>query len=130
LNLLDENYPEDQAPLLQGWRIPFRQVGRDIAGAGTGDADLIPLLHRYRRVTFFTLDRDFFNFRLCHRAYCLAWLDVRADDASDFIRRFLRHPRFDSQAKRMGVVARVHADGVNFWQAGRAAQQRANWPAW
>jgi len=33
-------------------------------------------------VTFFTLDLDFFKARLCHPAYALVWLNVRADDAA------------------------------------------------
>lgn len=127
LNLLDENFPADQVPLLNEWRIPFRQMGRDVACLGIGDDDILPLLHRFRRVTFFTLDKDFFQSRLCHRAYCLVWLEVRADDAADYIRRFLRHPRFHTQVQRMGVVARAHHDGVHFWRRGSDALQRSAW---
>ena len=54
MNLLDENFPEDQLPPLKEWRIPFRQIGRDVARRGIKDLDIIPLLHRLRRVTFFT----------------------------------------------------------------------------
>ena len=129
MNLLDENFPADQVPLLNEWRIPFRQMGRDVACRGIGDDDILPLLHRFRRVTFFTLDKDFFRPWLCHRAYCLVWLDVRADDAADYVRRFLRHPRFDTQAHRMGVGARAHHDGILFWPRGQAKLLYKNWPA-
>jgi hypothetical protein len=78
-------------------------------------------------VTFFTLDWDFFDPVLRHPAYCLAWLDVRADDAAYFLRCFLKHPAFDTAAKRMGVVARVHHDGVAFWQRNRTPLQSARW---
>jgi hypothetical protein len=130
MNLLDENIRQDQGLQLRRWRIRFRPLVAGTALPGIQDDAVIPLLHRLPQPTFFTHDRDYFQRKLVHPAYCLAWLDAFDGDAADFIRRFLRHPRFDSQAKRMGVVARVHADGVNFWQAGRAAQQRANWPAW
>ena len=60
MNLLDENFPKDQWPLLKEWRIPFRLIGRDIARLGVKDPDIIPLLHQLRGVTFFTLDWDFF----------------------------------------------------------------------
>jgi len=127
LNLLDENFPVDQRPLLRDWHISFRQIGREFSHLGAKDPDIIPLLHRQRRVTFFTLDEDFFVRSLCHAAYGVAFLDVRADDAAHFMRRFLRHPRFNSEAKRMGIVARVHHDGVQFWQRNRAALQRIAW---
>jgi hypothetical protein len=61
LNLLDENFPEDQLPLLKEWRIPFRQIGRDVAHWGVKDPDIIPVLHDIGRVTFFTQDEDFFR---------------------------------------------------------------------
>jgi hypothetical protein len=127
LNLLDENFPKDQLPLLKQWRIPFRGIGHDVARLGVKDSDIVPLLHRHRGVTFFTLDWDFFNDALCHPAYGLVCLNVRADDAAHFMRRFLKHPSFNTQAKRMGVVARVHHQGVDFWQRKRAALQHARW---
>jgi hypothetical protein len=127
LNLLDENFPEDQLPLLNEWRIPFRQIGRHVARLGIKDPDIIPLLHSLRRVTFFTQDWDFFNPTLCHPAYCLVWLDVRADDAALYVRRFLNHSAFDSQSKRMGIVARAHHAGIHFWRRNQTAIQRAEW---
>lgn len=127
MNLLDENFPEDQRPLLAGWHIAFRQIGREFAHSGVKDPDIIPLLHRERRVTFFTLDEDFFTPKLCHAAYGIAYLDVRADDAAHFVRRFLRHPKFSTEAKRLGVVARVHHDGVHYWLRNRATLQRIAW---
>jgi hypothetical protein len=129
VNLLDENFPEDQRPILRAWGIPFRQVGREFSHSGVKDPEIIPLLHHQRRVTFFTLDKDFFEPSLCHPAYGVAFLDVRADDAAHFVRRFLRHARFDSTAKRMGVIARVHHEGIHFWQRNHAATQRVNWPS-
>ncbi|MGH7939518.1 MAG: hypothetical protein ACREFR_00415, partial [Limisphaerales bacterium] len=112
---------------LKEWRIPFRLIGRDIARLGVKDPDIIPLLHQRRGVTFFTLDWDFFDPALCHPAYGLAWLDVRADDAAHFMRRFLKHPRFKTQAQRMDIVAHVHHEGIDFWQRNRAALQHARW---
>ena len=127
VSLLDENFPEDQRPLLQEWRIPFRQIGREFSHSGVKDPDIISLLHRQRRVTFFTLDKDFFAWSLCHTTYGMAFLDVRADDAAHFVRRFPRHARFNSEAKRMGIVARVHHDGIHFWQRNRVALQSVGW---
>jgi hypothetical protein len=127
LNLLDENFPKDQLPQLKEWHIPFRHIGQDVARLGVKDADIIPLLHQYRGVTFFTLDWDFFNAALCHSAYALVWLDVRADDAAHFVRRFLKHPRFNTQARRMSIVARAHHGGIEFWERNHTRQQCAPW---
>jgi hypothetical protein len=125
LNLLDENFPEDQRFLLRKWRIPFRQVGREFACPGAQDAEILVLLHEQRRVTCFTRDQDFFDASLCHVAYCLVFLDVRADDAAYHVGCFLRHARFKSTVKRMGVVARVHHDCIHFWQRNRRVLQFA-----
>jgi len=127
LNLLDENFPDDQRVLLRNWRIPCRQIGRDFSRFGVKDRDIIPLLHQKRRLTFFTLDKDFFQLRLCHAAYGIAYLDTRADDAAYFVRRFLRHTRFDSEAKRMGIIARLHQNGIQFWQHKHGGTQRVGW---
>ena len=66
MNLLDENFPADQAALLREWRIPHRQIGRDIADYGIHDTNIIPLLHRLKKATLFTQDKDFFKQNLCH----------------------------------------------------------------
>ena len=128
MNLLDENFPEDQLPLLKQWRIPARRVGTDVARLGAKDADIIPALHRVGRVTFFTQDEDFFHRALCHPAYCLVWLDVRADDAAWYLRRLLKHERFNTVAKRMGLVARAHHDGIQYWRQTGDTLRSVVWP--
>jgi len=125
--LLDENLPEGQRRLLREWRVRFRVVGIDIGRTGTQDENLIPVLHRLPQATFFSLDHFFFRQDLLHDSYCLVWLDVADDQAADFIRRFLKHPRFDSQAKRLGKVVRVHADGAHFRQMGNPVLQNLQW---
>ena len=127
MNLLDENFPEDQVPLLRQWGLRVRRGGAGVARLGAKDSDLIPLLHRLRGVTFFTQDFDFFDSTLCHRAYGLVWLDVRADDTAHFVRRFLKHLEFSTKARRLGVVARVHHDGIQFWRHGHARLRRVAW---
>jgi hypothetical protein len=117
LNLLDENFPRDQRPLLQEWRIPFRQIGCEFASSGVQDLEIIPLLHRQRQVTFFTLNADFYDRSLCHASYCLVLLDARSD------------ARFNTTAKRMATVVRVHPDGLHFWERKRPALQRIHWQA-
>ena len=127
--VLDENLPASQRLLLRKWRIRFRAIGVDVAVSGTEDENLIPALHRLPQPTFFSLDGDFYRRDWLHSDYCLVWLDVRRREAAEFIRRFLRHPTFRTQAKRMGVVARAHANGVTFWRARQAAAESVSWPS-
>lgn len=126
--VLDENLPAAQRLLLRKWGIRFRAVGVEVADSGAEDEDLIPVLHKLSRPTFFTLDRDFYRAEWVHPGHCLAWLDVRRREAAEFIRRFLRHPEFDTRAKRMGIVARVHPGGVVYWRAKARSPQSIPWP--
>lgn len=127
MNWLDENFPDDQRAILVRWGIHHRRIGREVAWAGAQDSDLIPLLQSTSGVTFFTLDEDFFQRRFCHRAYCLVWLDVAADDAAEYVRRLLRDPRFRTRNQRLGAVIRAHHDGLACWRTGLADVQRLPW---
>jgi hypothetical protein len=125
--VLDENLPAGQRRLLHRWRIHFRVIGKEVGFSGAKDENLIPVLHRLSRPTFFSLDRNFYRRDWAHAGYCLVWLDVRAGQAAEYMRRFLRHRSFDTQAKRLGNVARVHVNGIEFWQPGKGGRQTARW---
>jgi len=126
--VLDENLPADQRQLLRDWRIRFRVIGIDVAARGTDDEHLLPVLQRLAQPTFCSLDGDFYRPDWAHSGYALAWLDVADDRAAEFIRRFLKHPAFDSQARRMGAVARVHAEGIGYWRVGSVSPISVPWP--
>lgn len=125
--LLDENIRQDQAIQLRRWHIPARILVENFARSGIQDPEIIPWLHRLKQPAFFTHDRDFFRRDLAHQNYCLVWLDMFDGNAAEFIRAFLKHELFDTAAKRMGVVARAHHAGIDFWQRNRAAIQRTRW---
>ena len=127
MNILDENVPLEQRDLLRAWGIHCRVIGQDIARLSLGDDNILALLHRLRQPTFFTRDEDFFERQLCHPSYGLVWLDVAAEEAGLFTRRFLRHSRFARKADRMGTVVRVHHDGLEFWQRHQATLRRLDW---
>jgi hypothetical protein len=127
MNLLDEQVRADQRLLLAGWRIRFRQIGKDIAASGIKDENIIPFLHGLKRPTLFTHDQGFFRRQLLHPGYSLVWLDARDIEAAVYIRRFLKHPFFSTSARRMGIVARVHNDAIQFWQGHRHDLQTARW---
>lgn len=122
--VIDENLPASQRHWLRKWRIPFRAVGVEIAAHGTADENLIPVLHTLAQPMFFTLDQHFFRADWAHDSYRLAWLDVPECEAADNIRRFLRHPTFDTQSKRLGVVARISRAEVRFWRKGQHRLQK------
>jgi hypothetical protein len=73
-------------------------------------------LQRTRRPTFFTRDNDFFKPQLCHARYGLVYLDVEKYEAAIFIRRFLKHREFKTQAMRLGNVIRVSQAGLACWR--------------
>ena len=127
MNVLDEHVPAEQRELLKRRRIPVRQIGRDVGRPGMQDEQIIPLLRRLPHPTFFTLDSGFYQHRLCSDRYCLVWMDVRDDEAAGFVRRVLRHPRFDTRAKRMGAGIRVSPRGVRVWRLLVDEESRIDW---
>jgi hypothetical protein len=115
VNVLDENIPANQRQLLELWGIPVRQVGLNVGRAGMHDDEIIPLLLEQRRPTFFTRDDDFHDRRLCHAKYCIVYLAVDKYEVATFVRRFLRHPACNTQAKRLGTVIRISRAGLWIW---------------
>ena len=103
MNILDENIIASQRQRLQSWRIPVRQIGVDIARKGLQDEEILPFLHQRRRPTFFTRDRGFYRREVCHRRYGIVSLEVVPEEVAIFVRRVLRHPRLNTQAKCMGT---------------------------
>jgi len=88
---------------------------------------IIPLLHRLKRSTFFTLDHGFYRPMLRHQGYCLVFLDTWEDEAAEYIRRFLPHAAFRTQAQRMGKVVRVSHNGASYWQVNMKKVQALRW---
>jgi hypothetical protein len=127
MNVLDENIRDDQRVHLRQWGIRFRQIGKEISRPGIQDDNVLPLLHHLKRPTLFSQDEDFFKREFCHEAYCLVWLDVKHVEAAFYIRRFLRQPNFRAKALRMGKVARAHAGGVAYWEAGKERRASIKW---
>lgn len=128
MNVLDENIVSKQRRQLEDWRIHVRQIGFELGRAGMKDHnEVIPLLHTQRRPTFFTRDHDFYEADLRHAGYCLVLLDVKSREAAEFIRRFLRHSSFRTQAQRMGKIIRVRHSGLSWWEVGVKAERVASW---
>jgi hypothetical protein len=116
VNILGENIIGEERGYLQSWRIPARHIGYDIGRKGIQDEDIIPFLQQFRRVTFFTRDIDFYERTLCHANYCLVYMPIEPDEVANFVRRFLRHREFNTQAKRMGCIIRAGKSGLTVWR--------------
>jgi hypothetical protein len=127
VNILDENIPQDQRRLLQGWRIPARQIGHDVGQKGMKDNRIIPFLHQQSQPAFFTRDQGFYDRSLCHASYCLVYLAVEKSEVAIFVRRLLHHPAFDTKAKRMGAVIRVSHAGLSVWRLNVEKEMRLAW---
>jgi len=123
VNILDENIPDSQRQLLKKNRIRVQQIGEDVGRKGIKDDEIIRLLHQLDRPTFFTLDGGFYQSQRCHERYCLVHRNVAEEVAAKFVRRLLSHPRFNSRAKRMGLVIRAAPQRVSCWQIRRDKQQ-------
>jgi len=70
---------------------------------------------------------DYFRRSLCHARYCLVYLDVKRDESALFIRRFLRHQEFDTQAERMGAVVRISYTGLSVWRLHAQEETHFTW---
>ena len=127
MNILDEDIRADQRERLRQRRIAVRQIGYDIAQKGIKDQAILPFLHQLRRPTFFTRDRGFYDGLLCHPGYCLIWLDVNKSEVADFVRRVLRHPLLNTQAKRMGAVIRISSANLHIWRR-HSVEEAVSWP--
>jgi hypothetical protein len=126
--ILDENIVFSQREQLLAGKVHIRQIGVEVGRAGVKDRDeVIPLLHTCRRPTFFTRDHDFYSPTLRHRGYCLVYLDVEFDEAAEYLRRFLRHKAFRTQAQRLGKVVRVRHSGLTYWQLGDNVEHVIGW---
>ena len=116
MNILDENIIASLRQRLRSWRIPVRQIGVDIARKGLQDEEILPFLHHLHRPTFFTRDRGFYRREVCHRQYGIVYLEVVPEEVAIFVRRVLRHPTLNTQAKRMGAVVRASHRGLGLWR--------------
>jgi len=128
MNIFDENITADQRKLLRTWKVHFRHIGSEIGYRGMDDhEEIIPLLHTLRQPTFFTGDDDFYKLNLRHNSYCIVYLDVFPHETAEYIRRFLRHTSFRTQAQRMGKVVRVRHSGLTWWESGAQVEHAQSW---
>ena len=127
MNVLDENIPPNQRHLLKSWRVPVRHIGYGIGRKGMKDDEIIPWLLAQRNPAFFTRDLGFYERKLCHGHYCLVCLAIGRYEAATFVRRLLRHPEFNTLAKRMGAVVRVSHARLKVWRLHAEQESVLSW---
>jgi hypothetical protein len=128
LNVLDENVSAEDRSQLEDWGIHVRQIGVDVGRSGMGDDEIISVLHGLQRPTLFTADSDFYKPVLRHAGYCLVYVDTSLGGFPAAVRRLLRHPSFDTEAKRLGNVIRVRPAAVDIWRLHAASEEQLEWP--
>lgn len=125
--LLDENILEGQRLQLGAWGVAARQIGVDVGRKGLQDEEIVVLLRWLRQTTFFTRDLGFYAHDLRHEKYMIVVLAVSQYEVAAFARRLMRHPRFNTQAKRMGTIAKLSASGIKFWQIRKQQEGHVPW---
>ncbi len=125
--VLDENISAAEEAKLTGWGIRCRTIGVHVASKGDDDADILTTLLTLKQPTFFSHDQDFWDQSRQHSRYCLVWLDTEETEQAHFIRALLRHPEFNTRAKRLGKVVRVHPDGLTCYDSHHGRPKRIAW---
>ena len=126
--ILDHNIPKDQAEQLRRHRVRFRQIGFEVGRPEWDDQqEILRFLHASKHTTFFTRDLGFFRARLRHANYCLVALTVPVLETAHHISKLLRHPNFNTRAKRNGKVMKVSTQSIIFWERGRQRQSTTRW---
>ncbi|MDQ6844176.1 MAG: hypothetical protein M3Z92_07480 [Bacteroidota bacterium] len=108
--LLDENITKDQKELLEKWRFRFKQIGVDFKNKGIKDEQIITLLQQIKGVLFITRDTDFFKKQFCRSNYCIVFLDVEKYEVAFYIKKFLSHPLFNNNHKRLGKINQIKSN--------------------
>ena len=112
------------------WRGSIRNIVDLRPGTLIKDDAIPTLLRRVRQPTFVTINvRDFWRRTPTDNRYCVLCFPLphsRVDEISELISRQLRLPEFRTKAARMGKVALVSRQQVQYYQVG--ASQRYSLP--
>jgi len=103
------------------------QIGVDMARKGLQDEEILPSMHHLHRPTFFTRDRGFYRWEVCHRQYSLVCLEMAPEEVAIFVRRVLRYPRLNTHAKRLGAVVRASHRGLGVWRLHAQGEEVMLW---
>lgn len=125
-HVLDELFDDAVHRRLRAWGISIDKVGEGFGRVGWLDEQLLSALHGSRK-TFHTRDQGYYKRRHCHPSYCLVYYDVPASETAAYVRRLLRHPLFNTHAKRMGKAIKVTPTQIEFWEVRGVRKGKATW---
>jgi hypothetical protein len=116
--IADENVSENEIWRLREAGFAVRVIGQDVAVSSVSDENILPVLRRLKKPTFFTRDRDFWKAALCHASYALVYLDIaeHEGEVARCIIKFLHHPSFKTAANRLGSVFRIAPQSIQYWR--------------
>ncbi len=93
--------------------------------------DRIPLLlHELKQPTFVTIDVGFWNKNLHDPNYCIlyfAFQDKQQSQLPDMLRRLFRINEFKSKSIRMGKIAKISTESIEYWQWNYPEKYRLLW---
>jgi hypothetical protein len=96
------------------------------------DDRIFQILRNQKQPTFVTLDAGFFYRRYRDRRYCIIYFVLLRQEQSRLprlLRQLFRLQEFNTKAARMGKIARVSGEKVEFWQVGDEKKRIAKLPA-
>jgi hypothetical protein len=125
-HVLDELFDEAVYEQLKARRLAIEKVGAGFGTTGWLDDHILQALQGSGK-TFHTRDHGFYHRSHVHSSYCIVYHDVPLAEMAAYIRRFLRHPQFNTHAKRLGKVIRVTRQRIEFWQRGRSTKSVIRW---
>jgi len=88
------------------------------------------ILMTLKQPTFVTIDRDFWDAKLCNGHYCILYFSLTDDEQAllpVLLRALFRQPEFGSRRRRMGKVARVSRAAIDYWEANARRLRRITW---
>jgi hypothetical protein len=128
--VLDEQLRVELLPVLRKW-ITVRPL-KDLRPDQRILDDRAPaLLQTLKQPTLITIDKDFWDRRLCNPNYCILHFALRDGEQKlipGLLRALFHHPEFQTRARRMGKVAQVSTTGIVYWQFQKPVQVRITWP--
>jgi len=95
--------------------------------SGTINKRFFAICIRPNKSRFSLVTWGFFRAPLRHANYRLVALTVPVLETADYIAKFLRHPQFNTRAKRNGKVIKVSTKSINFWAIGRQQHGTVRW---
>jgi hypothetical protein len=81
-------------------------------------------LRQIKNSTFVTIDTGFWNARFCHPQYCILFFALRDNQQEQLplkLRKLCTLKEFGTKRARMGKVAKISANRIEWWERGESS---------